>query len=64
MLQGSAHLQFEANLVELGHFRIGIERFGQAADVVERIVAKAVEIVHTAFVDGVGPVYFEEYLSH
>ena len=30
----------------------------------ERVVTETVEFVHLTLVDGVGPVYFKQYLSH
>ena len=53
VLQGGAHLQLETYLVELGHRLVVVYRARQPADVVQRVVAEAVELVHLALVYGV-----------
>ena len=62
VLQGAAHLQFEARLVELRHRRVVAHRLGYAADVVQRHISKAVYFKHLALVDRVVPVDVEHTL--
>ena len=63
VLQGASHLELEAELVQLGAFRILVNLFGQPANVMQGIVAEAVKLVHLALVDTVHPVHFKELLG-
>ena len=62
VLQGGAHLHLEADGVELRLLLVGVERLGDAADVVERVVAEAAHLVHLALVDRLVPVHVKHPL--
>ena len=59
MLQSGTHLYLETHLVYQWLLWILVERFGDAADVVERHIAEAVEFQHLALVYRVVPVNLE-----
>ena len=64
MLQGSAHLQFETDGVEFGHRGVIDHALRQTADVVERIVAEAVELVKFSFIHRFLPIDVEGTLGN
>ena len=64
MLQRGTHLHLEADLVEFGEGRVIEERLGDAAYIVQRAVAEAVDVVHLALVDAVFPVDLEQVADH
>ena len=64
MLQRGAQLELETYVVELRELRGGAERLGQAADIMERVITEAVQLVQPSFVHRVVPVYVKELLRH
>ena len=59
VLQGRAHLKLEAEFIEFRHIGVVNDRLWQTADVVQRVIAEAVELVELAFVNGLLPVDVE-----
>ena len=63
MLQGRPHLYLEARLVDFGTVGVAVQALWDAADVVQGVVAEAVQVVNLALVGRVGPVYVK-HVAH
>ena len=64
MLQCRSHLQLERQVIESWMFGVEVQLAGHAANVVQRVIAEAIELVHLPLVNGIGPVNVEQRLDN